>query len=319
MCISVNKNAMKLVRQMIEEKNQLAIAVSQLHCGTTLVDCGVLAFGSYEAGLLYTKASMGGVGSVQLNTWPASETVSFASVDVFITDTLNGILHSQMSGWSLGTDAFAPIASGPGRAKAAVPEDIYMGLSPYRDSHNEAVLCLQMLTLPDEALALTIAHACKVEPQNLYLLIASNACLTGSIQIAARSVEQMYHKLSLIISPDKIKNARGNAPIAPIGIHQKQAMGRINDALIYGAHSEFWLEASDEFIKKNIHQLVAATASPYYPEPFKDTFEKAGENFFNMDFDGDSGASIQINSLLTGNGFSSGKIRRDLILKSFMS
>ncbi|AMP21015.1 hypothetical protein AZF37_07430 [endosymbiont 'TC1' of Trimyema compressum] len=74
-------------------------------------------------------------------------------------------------------------------------------------------------------------------------------------------------------------HARGIAPIAPLVRNQAVAMGRINDAITYGAHSEFWMDTDDITIKKIIHSTVAITSSPYYPEPFQVTFENA-----NMDF-----------------------------------
>ena len=41
---------------------------------------------------------------------------------------------------------------------------------------------------------LWVAEACKVKPEDVYLLVAPSACIVGSIQVAARMLEQVCHK-----------------------------------------------------------------------------------------------------------------------------
>lgn len=319
MAISINLESMKLVREVLEKKELLGIEVSQMKCKAHVIDMGVNAFGSYEAGIYYNRIMMGGLGIVNLASWKLDEEYSFSAVEVFVTDTHHGVLVSQLAGWPLEKGPFAAIGSGPARALAQLPTDPYMKLTDYVDNHHEAVLCIQTIKFPSEEMALEIASKAGVDPENLYLLISSNASLVGSMQIAGRSVEQIYHKMVLGGIPHSdIKNARGIAPIAPVFEDQVKAMGRINDAITYGAHSEFWVTCSDELIEKVLPSLTAKTSSPYYPEPFEETYRRASMDFFNMDPDGDSGARVQIHNMRTGKTHLSGEINYEIIKKSFL-
>ena len=319
MGISVNKKAMEIVREMIADQECLGLKVTKMDCGATVIDAGVEAAGSFQAGLMFNEILMGGLGISQMSRWDLDDEYSFGAVDTYITDTVHGILMSQLAGWPLESGPFAAIGSGPARALARRSSDPYVGLSDYQDNHHEAVLCIQTIHYPTEEMAISIGDACNIKVEDVYLVTASNACIVGAMQIAGRSVEQIYHKMVLGgISPESIKMGRGVAPIAPLHEDQVVAMGRINDAITYGAHSEFWVDCDDEVIAKVLPSLTAATSSPYYPELFEATYRRAEMDFFNMDPDGDSGARVQIHNIVTGKVHFSGAIRRDVIRKSFL-
>ena len=84
----------------------------------------------------------------------------------------------------------------------------------YVDNHHEAVLCIQGIHMPLDDMALDIAAAkAHVKPEDLYLLIASNASIVGAMQIAARSLGQIYHKLFLKgFEKEAFVHPRGIAP-----------------------------------------------------------------------------------------------------------
>ena len=312
MAISINKEAMKLVRLVLENEEKLGVISSKLPCGSTVIDMGIQAKGSFEAGIKFCEICLGNLSTVQLGTWELDTIHSFSAVEVYVSDLDHSILLSQLAGWSLETGPFAAIGSGPARAKAHLPTDPYMNGIDYVDNHHEAVLCIQGIHMPTDEMALDIARKANGAPADLYLLIAS---IVGAMQIAARSVEQIYHKLFLKgFEKEAFVHARG---IAPLVNDQSVAMGRINDAITYGAHSEFWMNTDDITIKKSIHKTVAITSSPYYPEPFQVTFENANHDFFNMDPEGDAGASVTIHNVNSGNSFTAGIVNKEVIKNTF--
>ena len=65
--VSVNLEAKKTVDQMIENAEELNIAVSKLENGSTVIDCGVNVSGSFKAGELYTKVCLGGLAEVGIS------------------------------------------------------------------------------------------------------------------------------------------------------------------------------------------------------------------------------------------------------------
>ncbi len=317
---SINQLAVRLVKEIIARDDELGVKVVKMPCGATLIDMGLRVKGSYQAGLLYTRVTLGDMAVVNLGTWKLDDNYSFASVELFVTEPLVACLGSQIAGWQLGKGEFATIGSGPARAQGAIATDYYLDSTPYRDRNDEVVLCIQDIRYPDDSIALEVAKACKVSPANVYLLLAPSASIVGSIQVTARMVEEVCHKMRAKgFEVSKVINARGVAPIAPLVNDEVKAIGRINDAILYGGEAEFWVDAADEEISSVIEKLVSKTSSPYYPELFGDVFERAGRDFYKIDHDFHSIAKLQLHNVRTGKSFLAGEINYDVIRKSFLS
>lgn len=316
---NLNKRAMVLVKDIIKDADALGCIVKKMDCGVTVIDMGLNCNGSWEAGLLFTRVSLGDLAKVQLGKFRLNAEYSFSSVEVFVDKPLVACMASQIAGWKLGEGEFATIGSGPARAIAAVETDQYFEMTPYREKNEEAVLCIQDIKYPDERIGLEVAKACSVKPENTYLLIAPSTCLVTSMQVSARIIEQTCHKMfEKGFDPGQIVVARGNAPIAPNVKDEVKAMGRINDALIYGSEVEIWVDSTDEKIAKVIHQLVSKTSSPNYPDSFEEIFDKAGRDFYYVDHDVHSVAKIQIHNTNSGKAFSAGEINYSALERSFL-
>lgn len=164
-----------------------------------------------------------------------------------------------------------------------------------------------------------VAKACKVKPEDTYILISDSTCVVASIQVSGRMLEQTCHKMfEKGFDAGQIVMIRGTAPIAPIVKDEMKSMGRINDALIYGSSVEIWVDASDEAIEKVIPGLVGKTSSPCYGQLFEDVFEKAGRDFFYVDHDVHSLGRVQIHNINTGKAFCGGEINYKVLEKSFL-
>ncbi len=317
---SINALAMKVVREIIARESELGVKVIPMPCGATLIDMGLNVRGSTQAGILFTRVTLGDMGLVSLGNWRLDERYTFQSVELAVTEPLIACLASQIAGWQLGQGEFATIGSGPARAQGAIPSDQYLDSTPYRDRNPEVVLCIQDHRYPPDSIALEVARACQVPPEDVYLLLAPSASIVGSIQVAARMVEIACHKMRMKgFSVSKVVNARGTAPVAPLVLDEIKAMGRINDSLLYGGETEFWVDAADEEIAAVIDQLVSKTSSPYYPTPFGVVFERAGRDFYQIDHDFHCIAKIQIHNVRTGKSFAAGEINQDVIRESFLS
>ena len=74
--VSVNKNARRLLDELIEQASVLRVGVSEAANGATLVDAGAAHPGGVEAGLRIAAICMGGLGKVRLTAdnalprWP---------------------------------------------------------------------------------------------------------------------------------------------------------------------------------------------------------------------------------------------------------
>ena len=115
---------------------------------------------------------------------------------------------------------------------------------------------------------------------------------------------------------DTLEYARGLCVVAPVDPDPEEAMGKINDCLLYGGLAEFWVKWDDQKIQEILPNLVTESSKDY-GRLFKDLFIEADKDFYKMDLDIHSPASVQIVNMNSGNMFKAGSMRIDLIEKSF--
>jgi methenyltetrahydromethanopterin cyclohydrolase len=321
--ISVNQRAAIIVRQMIEEKAALGFEVSHLGCGATVLDAGVNAPGSMEGGRLFASACMGGLGHVDFVHHaleiPESGQAAGARlpfVEISVSRPHIACMASQYAGWALRQKAYFAIGSGPARALYA-GEEVFQ-LLDYRDAADTAVLVLEGRELPGDAVAVYVAEKCGVKPERLFLLIAPTASLVGSVQIAARSVETGMHKLLEIgFDVRQVLAASGLCPLAPVAADDMRAIGRTNDAILYGSQVFYAVKADDRELRALI-QKVPASSSRDYGTPFYDLLMRYKGDFFQIDPMLFSPARVQINNVASGNTFCAGHVAPSLLKASLI-
>ncbi len=62
---TLNERAWELCDAMVADADALGIAVQTMACGTRIIDCGVKAIGSIEAGRRLAEVCMSGLGTVE--------------------------------------------------------------------------------------------------------------------------------------------------------------------------------------------------------------------------------------------------------------
>jgi len=317
--ISLNKNAMKIVNELMEEPELYGCKARKMKCGVNLIDMGMECPGSWQAAMMFTKVSIGNLGIVNLSKFKLNDQYTFSAIDMFVERPKIACLGSEIAGWELAKGEYAMIGSGPARAIAHVASDWYFAMTDYKDTYDHAVLCIQDARFPDDEIAMSIADACHVKPENTYLLFAPSTCIVGSMQVSARMLEQTCHKMfEKKFDVSQIVLMRGSAPIAPVVKDETKTFGRINDALIYGSEIEVWVDSDDISIAKVIHQLAGKTSSPNYGELFEDVFVNADKNFFKVDHDVHSVGKIQIHNINSGRAYCAGEINYKALEQSFL-
>ena len=320
--ISINERAAIIVRQMIDEREAHGIKVIQLDNGATVVDAGIDAPGSFEAGRLFAVACMGGLGQITIENnkygvqesgmiggfWPPAVTVQSSCPPI-------ACMAAQYAGWAIKQARYFAIGSGPARALYA-NEQIYKTLE-YRDKSETAVLMLEGRELPGEEIAVYVAEKCGVKTDHVILLVAPTASLVGSIQIAARIIETGLHKLGeLGFDIRKVRAAFGTCPLAPVAKNDMHAIGRTNDAILYGGQVFYTVDADDLEIADLIEK-VPSCSSQDYGMPFYELFMRYKGDFFKIDRMLFSPAQVQINNLKSGHVFCSGRLNLPLLQSSF--
>jgi methenyltetrahydromethanopterin cyclohydrolase len=321
--ISVNKRAAKIVQQMIDEREALGISVEPLDNGATVVDAGVRVPGSLEAGRLFSCACMGGLGQVSFTQMNFDSQDSdndsgfwLPAVEVSVSNPDIACMASQYAGWAVQLEKYFAIGSGPARALYA-GEEIYKRIG-YRDQSETAVLMLESRQLPGVEVAAYVAEKCGVKPEQLILLIAPTASLVGSVQIAARSAETGLHKLAeLGFDVRRVLAAYGVCPLAPVAADDLHAIGRTNDAILYGSQVFYSVRAEDGELAALIEKVPSASSRDY-GVPFYELFMRYKGDFYQIDRLLFSPAQIQINNVGSGRTFSAGRLNPSLIHASLL-
>jgi len=316
MMISVNEHALDVFEEMMDFADELKVGVEELANGTTIIDAGVNEPGGFEAGLYLARICMADLADIRFASMEIKGR-SFPAIQVTTDYPILACMASQYAGWQIKVDKFFAMGSGPARALAKKPKNLYEEIG-YEDVAEEAVLVLEGRQIPDEKVAEKIAQECDVNPEDLYIAIAPTASVAGSVQISARVVETGIHKLETIgFDINRIKHGHGIAPIAPIVGDDVKCMGSTNDCIIYCGRTFYVVEYENlEELKEFLRKAPSETSSSY-GKPFYVTFKEAGFDFYKVDAGVFAPAEITINEVKSGKTFSCGRINEDVLLQSF--
>ena len=313
---SVSARAAKIVDEIAANADALRISVSTGSLGERLIDMGGSALGCLEAGRLLGEVCMGGLGKVEFTkssgvaNWPLGVVVSS-------TNPVIACLGSQYAGWTITDDAsgFFALGSGPARALSRV-EELYKELG-YVDHSPKASLVIEGDKAPPPAVIEKVAAACGVNPSGLTILFAPTWSLAGIVQIAARVLEVSIHKAHALHFPlDNILDGTGTCPIAPPFPDFVKAMGRTNDAIIYGGRIHLFVKGSDAEAQKLAEGLPSSSSSAY-GKPFADIFSEVNGDFYKIDAMLFSPAMVTVSNVETGKSFHTGKLAPEIVDASF--
>lgn len=313
---SVSKRAAKIVDAIAANADALRVKVSKGSLGERVIDLGAATPGCIEAGRLLGEVCMGGLGTVQITSssgvanWPLG-------VTVHATDPVVSCLGSQYAGWTIQDEAsgFFALGSGPARALSRV-EELYKELG-YVDHSSETALVIEGDKPPPEAAVKKIAEACGISPSGLTILFAPTWSLAGSTQIAARVLEVSIHKAhALHFALENILDGSGTAPIAPPFPDFVKAMGRTNDAIIYGGRIQLFVKGSDDEAKRLADGLPSSSSSAY-GKPFAEIFGEVNGDFYKIDAMLFSPAVVTVSNVETGHSFHAGILAPDIVDASF--
>jgi len=314
--LSVNRLAWKLLQKLCAKSNFYGVIVEKASSGAAIVDAGIRARGGFEAGKIITEICMGGCGKTDI-TYRQYEKLSLPSIFVSTDHPVIATLGSQFAGWQIKEGDYFAIGSGPARALALKPKEIYEKIG-YRDDFDKAVVVLETDKHPPATLLERFAKECKVFLEDLAVILTPTASITGATQVSGRIVETGIHKLSKLgLDPEVILYACGFAPIPPVHPKFTQAMARTNDAILYGGTAYYTVEYDDEEELKQIVGKAPSKASEAYGKPFMQIFKEANYNFYKIDPDLFAPAILVVNNVKTGNTFEVGEINVEALKQSF--
>jgi methenyltetrahydromethanopterin cyclohydrolase len=296
----LNQRAWEIVEPLLHTPERYAVAVHRVG-GTRVIDCGVHAAGGAEAGLVMARAALAGLGEVALHpagaataAWPGCP---WPTVAVSSREPIAACLAAQYAGWRVKTPGYFAMASGP--IRAAIGREELFDTIGHRERPEVVVGLLETAALPT------------------VLLVARTASPAGTLQVIARSLETALHKLhDLGFDLGRIRAGRGLAPLAPVPADDLVAIGRTNDAILYGGTVALDVDG-DAADLAAIGPRMVSGASPAAGEPFLTLFERAGRDFYALDAALFAPAAVELVETETGRGHRFGRIMPEIVAASF--
>ena len=311
---SINKNANRLVDSLIKNYEKLNLLIKRGPLGCKIVDAGIKTVGSIEAGLQISEICLGGLGKVNLIPSEKYKNSSYF-LSVFASKPVLACLGSQYAGWSLSSQNFFSLGSGPVRS-IAQKEEIFKELN-YTDKGNKTSIILEVDQYPPAEIVKKISEDTKIKSNEITFILTPTTSIAGNIQVVARVLEVAIHKIHELKFPlEKIVHGIGHAPLPPLARNFVSGMGRTNDSIIYGGIVQLFMKGSDVELKKLAKDLPSQNSKDY-GKPFEAIFEKYKRDFYKIDGLLFSPAQVIINSLESGKTYSYGKVNKKLIELSF--
>jgi methenyltetrahydromethanopterin cyclohydrolase len=310
--VNLNARAAALCQSLEGDAARLRVELHRSADGATVADFGVDAAGGLAAGILLARVCL-----ADLATVVVEPVVNEARPQVVVeTDhPVLACMASQYAGWEVKGEKFFAMGSGPMRA-AAAREPLFAELK-YREQAATCIGVLESGKLPPTAVCDEIAAKCGVAPSGLTLLVAATRSVAGTLQIVARSVETALHKLhELKFDLKRIERGWGSAPLPPPVDDDMAAIGRTNDAILYGGRVVLYARGDDASLEE-IGPRTPSIASPDYGRPFAEVMAAYNNDFYRIDPLLFSPAQITLVNLDTNHTFEFGQLNPDVLAKSF--
>lgn len=313
--ISVNEAAAPLVSALLRDAASLRLGVDRRASGCTVIDAGVDCSGCLEAGQRIAEISLAGLGHVSLLPAPFLEHWPWQVV-ARTRDPLLACIASQMAGWRLSDEGARFEAIGSGPARALIAQEKEFAQVGYRDTAAYGCLVLEADALPPDSVIDELARDCGIAADRLTLIVSPTQSLSGVVQIAARVLSTALLKMQSVGLPvTSVVDAIGSAPLPPAGGDAKLAMGRTNDALLYGGQAHLFVSGDDALARAIAEQVPSCTAKGY-GKPFLQLYEEAG-GFYKLDPAVFAPAKIIATSLQSARSHRGGRIDAAMLERSF--
>jgi len=290
--LSINKLAYNLTKKLVEKPEYYRVKIETLPSGAIVIDTGIKAHGGYEAGLMVTRIAMGGAGTAELG-YADFDGIKLPTVNVSTDHPAIALFGAQLAGWRIKPEGYTADGSGPARALALKPKNVFKKIE-YQDESDVAVLLMEAEELPPDSAAYYISERANVKPENVVMVMTTTTSVAGMVQISGRIVETGLFRLDQLgLDPKKILYGVGYAPVMPVHTDGGVAMGRAEDALTYGGVTSFIVDEEESVLEEIAEKAPSNNCKDY------------GKTSYEI--------------YKTGKTFASGKINNKIIKQSIFS
>ena len=314
--LSVNQQVQPWVERLCEQADALGVRVRRDARGVRVVDAGIEAPGSIAAGVLIGEICMGGFGRVHLRHAPGAPWPTW--LDVHSSQPVLACLGSQYAGWSLaaskeetGGRKFFALGSGPARALAC-KEPLFAELG-YRDRAGAGVIVLEVDRPPPDVVLDKVLADTGLAASALTVVLTPTTSPAGTTQVVARVLEVALHKAhELGFELSHVVDGTASAPLPAPSPDTVQAMGRSNDAILYGGSVHLAVRGSDDAARALAAALPSANSRDH-GRSFSELFTSAGHDFYKLDPALFAPAVACVSNLDSGHSWQAGRFEFDML------
>ncbi len=312
--MSLNRRGLWLVEAILAHAQERRAVLHLTEGGGRYIDCGIDTPGGLLLGMELALVCLGDLALVTIV--PAEVGGRPVPLVQVVTDhPVRACLASQYAGWPISEGKYFAIGSGPMRAIRG-KEPIYDTIG-CRETEASVVGELETRQPPPPTVFARVAEECHVSVASVTLLAAPTASIAGGVQVVARSVETAMHKLAeLKFDLTRIQSAHGSAPLPPVARNDLAAIGRTNDAVLYGARVVLFVTGDDESLEQ-IGPQVPSSSSRDHGDPFSAIFARYNHDFYAVDPLLFSPAEVVFQNLETGRSHAFGGLNTEVLARSF--
>jgi methenyltetrahydromethanopterin cyclohydrolase len=311
---TLNERGLRLADHLAATAASLRIAVQQTPAGARVLDCGITAEGGLQAGLGLARVCLANQAEVSLVPGHLPG-LPVPLVQVATDHPVLACMASQYAGWQVSVGKFFAMGSGPMRA-AYGKEELFDHI-PGREQPPAAVGVLETRKPPTDEVVAYLCERLDLPAGKLTLLAAPASSVAGGVQVVARSLETALHKLyELRFDLTQVVSGYGTAPLPPPAPDEMTAIGRTNDAILYGGEVVLWVRADDDQLAELGHRVPSST-SPDHGAPFAEVFRRYDMDFYKIDPMLFSPAVVCLQNLSTGRSHTFGRVEPEVLRRSF--
>jgi methenyltetrahydromethanopterin cyclohydrolase len=312
--ISVNALAHPVLAELLGDPGQ-DVLVRTTAQGVRIVDAGIEARSSTAAGAIVAAICMGGLGRVELRAgrgeWPTM-------IEVASTQPVLACLGSQYAGWSLsatkeqtGGKKFFALGSGPARALAC-KESLFEELG-YRDQADTGLLVLETDREPPAVIIDKVLRDCGLEGSGLTVILTPTTSAAGTTQVVGRVLEVALHRTHHLGFPlASVVEGIASAPLPLPATEGIEAMGRTNDAILYGGRVHLTVDAEDVAARALAHDLPSLNSRDY-GRTFAEILRQYDSDFYKIDPALFAPAEVWVSNRRSGTTWHAGRVNLDLL------
>ena len=172
---------------------------------------------------------------------------------------------------------------------------------------------LEVDRAPPEVVIDKLLRDCGLAPEGLTVVLTPTTSLAGTTQVVARVLEVALHKAhTLGFALEHIVEGCASAPLPAPSADGIEAMGRTNDAILYGGQVHLAVRG-DDAAARALALALPSTNSRDHGRSFADIFKEAGYDFYKIDPGLFAPAEVWVSNLDSGNTWHGGALNMALL------